>query len=359
MGEYSQTQLQKYLAGKTVGVRPYISELTEGVAGSTSPKDLETALQLIYAHFTAPRKDAPVVQGILANQKAYLENMMKTPTPEKVYSDTLTAVLSSYDPRRRPMTPERVDQVSLDRALEIYKNRFADASDFVFTFVGAFKVEEIKPMLEKYLGGLPVTDRNDTYDHPNIFPPKGRVDKMVYKGLEPKSRVTMVFSGEYAYNSENNVQIEALQEVLQIKLIEALREEESGVYGVGVSESTEKIPSGHYRFVIQFGCGPENVDKLVNRTLEEIEKIKKSGAQPEDIQKFVAETQRKNEVDMKTNEFWLGYIDNSTFYGNDLHEVFEQETLLKHVSVPSTREAAQKYLNPENLIKVVLMPEKK
>ncbi|MPR34945.1 M16 family metallopeptidase [Salmonirosea aquatica] len=359
VGTYSQTQLQKYLAGKTVSVNPYLSELTEGITGSTNPQDLETALQLVYAYFTAPRKDAAVVQGILTNQRAYLENMMKTPTPEKVYSDTLTAVLTSNDPRRRPMTPERVDKVNLDRALEIYKDRFKDASDFVFTFVGAFKVDEIKPLIEKYIGGLPSTDRDDTYDHPNIFPPKGRIEKTIYKGLEPKSRVTMVYSGEYEYNPENNVQIEALQEVLQIKLIESLREEESGVYGVSVSDKTDKVPSGHYRYVIQFGCAPENVDKLVKRTMEEVDKLKKNGAEAKDIEKFVAETRRKTQVDMKTNPFWLSYIDTSLFIDEDLNEVFDEEKHLKEVTVASTKAAAQKYFNDENFIKVVMMPEKK
>jgi zinc protease len=359
VGTYSQTQLQKYLAGKSVSVRPYISELSEGLVGSASPKDLETALQLVYAYFTAPRKDADVVSGILSNQKSYLENMMKTPTPEKVFSDTLTSVLTNNHPRRRPLTPERVDKVNLDRALEIYKDRFADASDFVFTFVGAFKEEEIRPMLEKYLGGLPATDRNDTFKHPNIFPPKGRIEKTVYKGLEPKSRVTMIFSGEYEYSPENNVQIEALQEVLQIKLIEALREEEGGVYGVGVSESTDKFPSGRYRMQISFGCGPENVDKLVNRTLEEINKIKQKGAELQDVQKFVAETNRKTEVDLRTNEFWRGYLSSNQFYGDDLDEVLKQPELLKQISPASTKAAAQKYLDESNYIKVVLMPEKK
>ncbi|GAB3175776.1 insulinase family protein [Telluribacter humicola] len=359
VGNYSQTQLQKYLAGKSVNVRPYISELTEGISGSASPKDLESALQLVYAYFTAPRKDTEVVQGILTNQKAYLENMLKTPTPEKVYSDTLTSVLTNNNPRRRPLTPERIDKVNLDRAMEIYKDRFADASDFVFTFVGAFKEEEIRPLLEKYIGGLPATSRDDSFKHPGIFPPKGRIEKTVYKGLEPKSRVTMIFSGEYEYSPENNVQIEALQEVLQIKLIEALREEEGGVYGVGVSEGTDKFPSGRYRFQIGFGCGPENVDKLVNRTLEEINKIKQKGANPQDIQKFVAETNRKLEVDVRTNEFWRGYISSNLFYGDDLDEVFKQPELLKQVSAASTKAAAQKYLDESNYIKVVLMPEKK
>ena len=359
VGDYSQNQLQKYLAGKTANVSPYISEVTEGIAGSTTPKDLETTLQLIYAYFTTPRKDKEVVAGILSNQRAYLENMRKTLTPEKVYSDTLNAILSNHDPRRAPMTPERLDKVSLDRAMEIYKDRFADASDFVFTFVGAFKPEEIKPLLEKYLGGLPRTDRNDTFIHPNIYPPKGKIERVIYKGLEPKSRVTMVFSGEYNYTPENNVQIAALKEALQIKLIESLREEESGVYGVGVSERTDQLPTGHYRISIGFGCAPENVDKLINRTLDEINKIKTRGAEPKDIEKFVAETSRQHEIAIKTNEFWLGYIDNSVFYEKDLNEVLNKENLLKTVTVDSSKKAANTYLSGENLIKVILMPEKK
>ncbi len=338
---------------------PYLNELKEGVEGSTNPKDLETTLQLIYAYFTEPRKDAEVVGGMLANQKSYLENMRKTLTPDKVYSDTLNAVLTSNNPDRRPLTPESIDKVSLDRGIEIYKNRFADASDFVFTFVGAFKVDAIKPLLEKYIGGLPSTDRDDTYKHPNIFPPKGRIEKTIYKGLEPKSRVTIVTSGEYDYKPENNIQIEALQEVLQIKLIEALREEESGVYGVRVSDDVDKLPTGHYRFNIGFGCAPENVDKLVARTLTEMKKIKENGADPKDIEKFVAETKRKTEVALKTNGFWINYIDENTFLGDDLNEVLEEDKLLKSITVASTKAAANQYFSDENFIKVVLMPEKK
>jgi zinc protease len=359
VGPYNQTQLQKFLAGKTANAGPFVGELTEGVSGSASPKDLETTLQLIYALFTAPRKDADVVSGILTNQKAYLENNKKTLTPEKVFSDTLNSVLTSNNPLRKPLTPESIDKVNLDRAMEIYKNRFMDASDFVFTFVGAFKVDEIKPLLEKYLASLPSTDRDDTFKHPNIFPPKGRIEKTVYKGMEPKSRVSLIISGEYDYSPENNIQIEALQEVIQIKLIEALREEESGVYGVSVSESTDKLPTGHYRFSIAFGCAPENVDKLVKRTIEEINKVKQNGADPKDIEKFVAETKRKMETAEKTNGFWLGYLDENTFLGDDMNEIFRLDELLRTITVASTKSAANKYFDDSNFIKAVLMPEKK
>jgi zinc protease len=177
--------------------------------------------------------------------------------------------------------------------------------------------------------------------------------------MEPKSRVTIVTSGEYDYSPENNIQIEALQEVLQIKLIEALREEESGVYGVRVSEDVDKLPTGHYQFTIGFGCAPENVDKLISRTLDEMKKIKEKGADPKDIEKFVAETNRKTELALKTNNFWVNYIDENTFLGDDLNEVLEQDKLLKSITVASTRAAANKYFSDENFIKVILMPEKK
>ncbi|WP_025763593.1 M16 family metallopeptidase [Dyadobacter tibetensis] len=359
VGPYNQTQLQKYLAGKTVNAGPYLSELSEGINSNTNPKDLETSLKLIHAYFTEPRKDAAVVEGILSNQKAYLENMQKTLTPEKIFSDSLNAVVTSHDPRREPLKPNDIDKIDLEKALGIYNDRFSDASDFVFTMVGAFKIDSIKPLLEKYLGSLPSTERDDTFDHPNIFPPSGRIIKTVYKGLEPKSRVAMIFSGTYDYSPENNVQLEALQEALQIKLIESLREEESGVYGVGVSQNTDKLPSGHYRISVQFGCGPENVDKLIKRTLAEIDKIKEKGADPQDIEKFTAETKRKLEVASKTNGFWINYIDKNVFIGDDLDELYRQDELLGSVSVKSTQEAAKKYFNDQNYIQMVLMPEKK
>nr|WP_295921679.1 M16 family metallopeptidase [uncultured Dyadobacter sp.] len=359
VGPYNQTQLQKFLAGKTVAAGPYISELAEGIGGSASSKDLETTLQLIYAYFTEPRKDVDVVTGILASQKAYLENMQKTLTPQKVYSDSLNAVLTSHNPKMQPLTPESIDKVSLDRAFEIYKNRFADASDFVFTIVGTFKPENIKPLVEKYLGSLPSSDRDDTFIHPNIYPPKGRIEKVIYKGLEPQSLVALVSSGEYDYNLESSRQIVALQQILQYKLTESLREEEGGVYDVSVSTEINKFPSGHYHFFIGFGCGPENVDKLVKRVQEEIASIKTKGPEQDDIEKFLAETRRQTEIALKTNDFWLGYLDQSTFRDDDLDEIFEQERLLKTVTAVNISAAAQQYFIDDNFIKVVLMPEKK
>ncbi len=357
VGPFDNTQLQKYLTGKTVSVRPFIGTLTEGFNGSTTPKDLETALQLMYAYFNTPRKDAEVVQGILSSQKAFLQNQQQTITPEKVFADTLKALVTNYHVLAKPLEAADIDKIDLDEAYRIYADRFSDASDFVFTFVGNFDIDTITPLLETYIGGLKATGRKETFDYPAIRPVAGHLEKTVFKGREPKSMVSMYFSGDYHYSLENNVQLDALGDILQIKLIEALREEESGVYGVGVSMNYHKFPGEQYNLSISFGCAPENVDKLIQRTLAEIKTIKEQGADPSDIGKFVAESRRKLEVATQTNSFWLHYIDTAVFQEEPLHQLYEEQTLWEKVTPQSTQETCSTYLNENQYIRLVLKPE--
>lgn len=358
LGEFSAVNLQKMMSGKVAQISPYVTETSENINGSTNPKDLELALQLIYSDFTQPRFDADVIKGFVANISNFLESQQKTLTPEKVYNDTLSMILTNYAPRNFPMTAERFNKIDAKRAFEIYKERYADASDFTFLFVGNFKNEEIKPLLEKYLGGLPSIKRKETFKDLGIREPKGKIEKTLYKGTEAKARVTMVWSGDYLPTPDNETQVEALSEVLEIKLIEKLREEESGVYGVGVSGSVSKIPAKRYSFKIAFQCAPENVEKLVNRTMVEIKKVKESGAELTDIEKFKAETKRQTETQLRENGFWLGYLQGQYQDNEDVKEVLKENELLKKVTVESTKMAAKKYF-AENMIKVILLPEKK
>lgn len=358
LGEFSAVNLQKMMSGKVAQISPYVTETSENINGSTNPKDLELALQLIYSDFTQPRFDADVVKGFVANISNLLEGQEKTLTPEKVYNDTLSMILSNYAPRNFPMTAERFKKIDAKRAFEIYKERYADASDFTFLFVGNFKNEEIKPLLEKYLGGLPSIKRKETFKDLGIREPKGKIEKTLYKGTEAKSRVTMVWSGDYLATPDSEKQVEALSEVLEIKLIEKLREEESGVYGVGVSGSVSKIPAKRYSFRIAFQCAPENVEKLVNRTMAEIKKVKESGAELTDIDKFRAETKRQTETQLRENGFWLGYLQGQYQDNEDVKEVLKVNEMLKKVTVESTKISAKKYF-AENMIKVILLPEKK
>ncbi|MFN3382044.1 MAG: M16 family metallopeptidase, partial [Runella zeae] len=268
-------------------------------------------------------------------------------------------VLGNYNFRRLPISVERWDMVNADRAYAIYKERFANPADFTFFFTGSFKVEQLKPLLEKYLGALPTQNQKESFRDLGIRAPKGKIDKKVYKGIEQKSQATFVFSGDYDYNDDNNWQLDALEEILNIKLIEVIREKESGVYGIGARASYSKIPAPRYSLRIGYGTGPDRVEELGVKTLAVIDEIKKNGASQADIDKFKAETRRATEVQMKENGFWQNQLIDAYTKGEDPKHLLDWEKQLDKITVASTKAAANKYLSTDNFIKVVLLPEKK
>lgn len=357
LGDFDAITLPKMLNGKKVSVSPYIAERSEGISGFASPKDLETALQLNYLYFTKPRKDAEIFKGLIAQQKGSLAN--RESDPNNVYADTVAAVLGNYNVRRTGPSLEKVAQINLDSAFEIYKDRFADASDFTYVFVGSFEVEKIKPLLAQYLGGLPSTNRKEEAKDLGIKIPAGKIAKTVYKGSEPKSTVRLVMSGDFTYNSTNVNQLEALGEILQIKLTERLREDEGGVYSPGAFVSYSKFPSARYTFTISFGCGPENVEKLIAASLDEIAKLRKNGPQAVDLEKFLAEERRSTEVQLKENGFWLGYLVNQYQNQEDPKNLLTYLESLNKLNTENLKAAANQYLSDANFIRLVLEPEKK
>lgn len=356
VGDFSAVQLSKMLTGKIVSVTPYISERSEGVQGSASPKDLETAMQLTYLYFTKPRRDSVLFNNFITRSKAAIAN--RSNDPVSVFTDTVNAVLGNHHIRRTGPTVKKLEQVLLDKAYTIYKDRFADANDFTFTFTGSFDKEKIKPLLEEYLGSLPSLKRGEQARDLGIRTPKGKIEQTVYKGSAPKATVRLVFSGDYVYGQENNIQLDGLAEVLNIKLVERLRELEGGVYSPSVRAGFSKFPVSRYSVTIVFGCAPENVEKLISATLDEIGKLRSQDAGDAEVQKFIAEEKRITETQLMDNKFWSQYLSGSYQNNDDPKSVLRHLELLKSVTAGTIRKAAGDYLSGENMIRLVLMPEK-
>ncbi len=192
-----------------------------------------------------------------------------------------------------------------------------------------------------------------------MHPPAGQITKTVYKGIGDKSSVRLVFSGSYDYNEDNNLELDALESILQIKLDERLREKEGQVYSPGVKADYKKIPGGTYSFTIYFECAPANVDKLIAATMEEIDKIKQNGALPADVEKFAIQEARSTQVQLKQNIFWAGFLGSTSQNQEDPDAILQHVSKLSNVTVQNTKDAANKYLGGNNLIKFILLPEKK
>jgi zinc protease len=354
-GSFNPVQLNKILSGKILEVDPYISERSEGIQGYSTPKDLETALQLNYLRFTSPRKDPDLYNNIINSTREELMNRYSD--PNNVFTDTVNRVLGNYNFRRQPFSLERLKQLDLEKLYKIYTERFADASGFTFVFVGNFNIDSLRPLLEKYLASLPVLHKKESARDLGIHIPPGQISKKVLKGSENKATVKMVFSGDYVFNAENNIVLQALKEVLEIKMTQHLREDESEVYSPSVQVSYNKYPRARYSFTIAFGCAPANADHLMRSVVKEMDTLKKNGPTLEDLDKFKAEYKRVHELQMTENESWMDYLVNQYQNQEDPAQVLNYNQRLNILTQVRVQKAAQTYLNGTNAIRFELLPE--
>lgn len=277
--------------------------------------------------------------------------------PQNVYTDTVDAVLGGYNVRRTGPSLAKLEQIKLDKSIRFYKERFANAGGFTFIFDGNFNIDSIRPLLEKYLGSLPSSAVKEQARDLKIHIPTGKIEAVARKGKEPKATVRLVISGDYKYSPETNIQLRALSQILEFRLLDRLREKEGETYSPNAWVSYNKYPANRYAFNIQFGCAPENVDKLIAATRDEINKLKQNGVTELDITKFSSEEIRQYEVHMKENEFWLSWLSGQYENGDDPLVVLQYPELIKQVNTSSVKATANQYLNENNFIKLLLIPE--
>lgn len=357
VGQFSPTDLQKMMAGKTASVSPRLSQLSEGVSGQSSATDLETLLQLNYLYFTDPRLDQELFKSFVNKQKGFVQNMMAN--PQMVMQDTLLQTLYAQH-ERGPRAPnmEMYDKIDLQRAFTIYKERFGNAAGFTFIFVGKFDVAALKKLSETYLASLPSTGGvTASYRDVGLRPIKGVVKKEVYRGKDPKSFISMQFTGEAPYSDAEQMKIQMLVELMNIKLIEKLREEIGGMYSGGMYGIMSKVPYGNYTIGASVPCGPENVDKLVKATWEEINKVK-AGPAETDLNK-VKETLKTQALEnMKDNAYWRNKMQQWVEMGSNPGDMLTLNDRINAITVKDIQGAALKYFNEKNYLQVVLYPEK-
>ena len=356
IASYSPNDLTKLLAGKNVSLAPYISAYFEGMNGSAAPKDLESMMQLVYLSFTSPRKDSALFSSFVAKQKGVIKNLLSD--PENYFSDQYNRIKTQNNPRADVIPTEKdIDQINLGRVFEIYRDRFADASDFTFFIVGSFKTDSIKPLIETYLASLPSIRRTETWKDMGIRPPAKKTDKAIYMGSDPKSIVAMYFETQEAWDPLQDHLFESLAQLLNIRYIEKLREEMSGVYGMGIRINLVKIPYNHLEITLNIPCSPENTEKLTKAALDEISNIQKNGVTDDYVNK-VKEAQRRDwEKNLKENGFWMSAL-MSVYRLNDPGMITQYNDRINAITSASLQNAARK-IDLKKYVRVVLYPEKK
>jgi zinc protease len=344
IGDLSVNDLRRVMAGVAASASPSISLYEEGLSGGGSPKDLEKLFQLIHLRFTRPRADAQIFDVIREQTRAALAN--QAASPGYAFSESLNEVMTQGHPRGRSMTPALIDQMSLDRSLAFYRERFGDAGDFTFVFVGTFSPEVMRPLVERYLASLPTAARQETWKDVGLRAPQGQViERRVERGLEPRSQTQMIFTGPFEYTQDRRTAIRAMGMVLQTRLLNVLREDLGGTYSVNVGVSYTRIPHQDYRVTIAFGSDPGRAEALQKRVFEEVEAFKRDGPSERDVNDTREAMLREFETGITQNGYLLTQIAGRYQSGESVEAFFELDDSYRTLTATQIRDAARTYLN--------------
>lgn len=355
LGNFSKIDLGKVLAGKKASVYANISNTAETVQGNCSPKDFETLMQLTYLTFTAPRKDAEAFESYKNRQKAELESAEANPLAS--FNDTIMKVLYGNHPRVVSMKPEMVDQIDYDRCLEMYRDRYADASDFVFFFVGNIDLEKARPLIAQYLGSLPALNRKESFvdRHMDVVP--GKIDYEYAKEQQtPMATIVMFYTGKTAYNLRNNLLASFMSQAMNIVFTEEVREKEGGTYGVQCGGGLNKFPKEQMTFQIVYQTDPAKKDHLNGIINSLMEKLVAEGPSEEHLQKVKEYMLKQHKDNQKENGYWLNNLENYFNTGIDMTDGYE--ALVNSITTKDVQQFAADLLKQGNKVTVVMtVPE--
>ena len=343
LGNFSAVDLEKVLAGKKASVNYNISLTTENVSGSCSPKDFETMMQLTYLTFTAPRRDNDAFASYKSRSKATLKNQELN--PDVTFSDSIQAGIYMNHPRARRIKADMVDQMDYNKILSMYQDRFKDASDFTFIFVGNVDVEKMKPVIAEYLGALPAINRQETFKDNKIEVRQGVYKNEFTKKQEtPKASVFVFYSGDCKYDLRNNLLLGMTSQILDLVYTEKVREDEGGTYGVYVGGRLQKYPKEKIFLQIIFDTAPDKKEKLMKIIFDEITNIAKK------VKEYML---KKHTEDLKENSYWLGSIDEYLYTG--VNRVNDYEKIVNSITVNDIRKFADDLFKQKNEVEVTMV----
>ena len=351
LGNFSNVELNKVLAGKKASVSASVSGLTERLSGSCSPKDLETLMQLVYLSFTAPRMDDDAFQSFKQRVKASLAN--QEADPMTALSDTLQKEMYGNHPMAIRLTSDMIDQIDYDRIMEMYKDRFKEAGDFTFLFVGNINLDEAKPLIETYLGGLPTINRKETFQDIKMDVQKGARKNLFEKEMEiPKTTVVNYISGHCEYNLKNCLLMTMLSQTMRMVYTETIREKEGASYGVSVQGQVSRGTKDEAMFQIYFDTDPAKREKMEQIVMAELQKVAQEGPNPEHLAKVKEFLLKKHIENAKENGYWLRQLHEYYWYNLDMNSDYEK--WVNELTVEDVKNFTKALLDQGNIIEVTM-----
>lgn len=357
VGDFDAVTLRRMLAGKNVSLSPSLTGISENFSGSSTPRDFETLMELLYLHFEHPRFDEEAFQSVTSRLRTSVANMAKN--PQKLMSDSLLMLRTSYSERTILIYPELFESLSLSDMEAIYRDRFADAGDFTFIIVGNMDEETVKQLAQKYIGSLTDLPRTEEPRPTDATFPGGTITKQIPVVLQTeKANVVVMFNNEDAFLPAENLMAEILRGILRIRYTEEIREKEGGTYGVGVSLQTQYFPHGSKTFQMSFDTDPDRAGYLKSILYREIDQLVAMGPDFDDFDKVVKNMAKEREQAKPNNSYWLGVLNGYYLHQINSDAPANYEDLLAGITLDDLHNYAKRYFANANIIDVIFVPQK-
>ena len=356
VGGLKALDLEKLLAGKNAGASPFIALSSHGISGNATPADLETGLQLLYEDFVAPGDDPQQFEVMKRQLLAAVANRGRA--PGQVFGEKLEQINTSNHYTSQPLTAERINTLDRQKMLAYYRQRFSNAADFTFFMVGAFKVDDVLPLVAQYVGGLPTTGpaKSDVKDVGIRFPSMPVRDK-VEMGREPRANVQLSFYAEQSSDPLDAENVVAAATVLDIALRDILREDLGQTYTVSVGQGGTDLPQkgGHYMRV-SFGAAPENIASMTERVITEIRKLQQDGPSIDLTNRAKESARRDYETSLQQNRYWMGRMQSVHEFGRDPKEILTRSARIDAVTPATIQQVFKRNFPIDRYTVVTLSP---
>lgn len=357
VGGFTPVELNKLLAGEIAGAQPSIGLSTAGISGGATPKDFETALQLVYLGFTAPNDTEPGMALLSRRLQAVLANQAQS--PGFVFGDKVREVNLSGHYTSRSLRVEDVPSLRRDRMIRFYRERFANAADFTFFIVGTIDPATVTPLIEQYLGALPSTGKKTSAVKQLGIQFPARIERVeVKKGQEPRSQTVVTFFADTKNDEHEGHRARTATAILEVRLRDLLREELGGTYSVSVDASNLQPQQGYGTISVSFGSSPENQEKLTTAVLETVKKLRDEGPTAEELKKAQEQERRSIETAQKQNAYWVQSLQTVHMLGWDPLGIARRTARVETLTVANVHAAARAYLPLDRYTVVTLKPEK-
>jgi len=358
LGNFSKTQLEKLTQGKSIGVNLSISNLQESLKAQCAPKDFDFMMQMVYCYFTNP--------GHNKADFKYYKNLLKQGIQNRkqkhkaALSDTIKNNIYNHNIRVKSFETEDVDKLNLKRIVEIYKERYADASNFIYIVIGNYDEEELKSGLCKYIASLPSKNSKETFKKGMMEYNMKDIDVEFKRKMEtPESTVSIYFLNKnFKYNLENSLKLNILSQIMTTLQLNKVREESSIAYTTRCNSSlkhSETKGDAMLEVILTNPVKPEYA-KLAEKMLNDIVKdVCENGFEDENLQKVKAFMIKHNIEQQKNNNYWLGQLIEKYIYNNDMHSNYEN--IVNGITVKDLQDLLKTIVTNSKKQTYIMMPE--